>query len=565
MAALAILWLLSGCRPESTKPVVPEIAGRQSPPENQTAAPIRQSIRFEFQDRTKASAVNFAYGNDETHSDFAILESLGGGVALFDFDGDGLLDLFLPGGGTFGDRRTTGHSSALFRNFADWRFSDVTAASLSGPSPFYSHGAAAADFDNDGFTDILVTGYGGLTLYQNRGDGTYDDVTPQTGLDDTLWSSSAIWGDFDGDGALDLFVAHYVDWSFENNPVCVGPPGHPREVCPPRQFQGLPDDLYFSNADGTFRNGTKEAGLQPDGKGLGAVAADVDLDGDLDLYVTNDTVPNFLYLNNGHGVFEDHSYPSGTNLSDIGTPDGSMGTDIGDYNGDGLPDIWVVNYERENNAMYRNLGKGHFRHVSQSIGISAIGSMYVGWGTRFIDADLDGDEDLIVSNGHVIRFPMNTPRLQRPLLLENLEGKRFVNVSDQAGPYFQTSHEGRGLATGDLDGDGDEDVVISNLNQPVAILSNEAPLKNHWLAVTVIGRRSARTSIGAMAIAKIGDRSMTRFLRGGSSYASTSDLKFYFGCGNAGRIDELTVKWISGSTTVLKNIECNQSITLIEQ
>ena len=560
--SVIVLLMIQGCQREAVSPAPKSVSNANPPP---LAAPIALTAGILFRDRTGASGIDFTYRNDEAHSDFAILESLGGGVAVFDFDLDGRLDLFLPGGGTFGDRQTAGRPSALFRNMADWQFLDVTSPSGTGRSTHYSHGAAVADFNEDGFDDILLTGYGGLMLFQNQGDGSFHELpTSAAGLEDRRWSSSAAWGDFNGDGALDLYVAHYVDWSFDKNPVCEGPAGHPREVCPPRQFDGLPDVIFFGNSDGTFRDATAEAGLKPDGKGLGVVAADLDRDGDLDLYVTNDTVGNFLYRNNGRGHFEDISLTSGTAFSDHGLPDGSMGTDIGDFNGDGLPDLWVANYERENNALYRNLGNGLFRHVSQSTGISAIGAMYVGWGTRFVDADLDGDEDLIVANGHVIRFPENTPRLQRPLMLENIDGVRFVNVSDRAGEYMTKPHGGRGLATGDLDGDGDEDVVISNLNERAAVLSNESAPRHNWLAVRIIGRGSTRIAIGAVAVAKIGGRSLTRQIRGGSSYASTSDAKLHFGCGMADQVDELTVTWISGSQSVLKDVACNRVVTIIE-
>ncbi|MBI3862359.1 MAG: VCBS repeat-containing protein, partial [Planctomycetia bacterium] len=300
-----------------------------------------------FTEVAGASGVKFMYRDGQEAGHFAILESLGGGVALFDFDGDGSLDIFLPGGGRYGENKEIlGLPGALYRNAGNRSFLDVTRAAGVDEAPYYSHGAAVGDYNNDGFPDLLVTGYGGLQFYRNHGDGTFVEAARNAALDDTLWSSSAAWGDLNGDGVLDLYVAHYVNWSFENHPICSSGSDDQREVCPPKRFEGLPDVLYFGVGDGTFRDGSAEARLMPVGKppevsmfdcdkGLGVLLGDIDLDGDLDIYVANDTVPKFLYRNRGNGVFDEIGGQSGAALSEMATSDGSMGLDLGDFNGDG--------------------------------------------------------------------------------------------------------------------------------------------------------------------------------------------------------------------------------------
>jgi hypothetical protein len=480
---------------------------------------------------------------------------VGGGVALFDYDRDGLLDVFVTGGGHFGpNQEILGHPNRLFRNEGNWKFRDVTKeAGLDGPL-FYSHGCAAADFDGDGWPDLLVTGYGRLALYRNS-KGKFVDVTAGANLVDPgplHWSTSAGWADLDGDGKLDLFVAHYVDWSFANHPKCKGyTPTQPRDVCPPERFQPLPPALYFNNGDGTFRL-AKDAGLKP-GKALGVVLADLNDDGRIDIYVANDAQVNHLYLNQGGGRFEEAGARAGVAYDADGKIGGSMGVDVGDYDGSGRPSLFVANYENEMHCLYRNLGKATFQCVSRPAGITAIGLQYVGFGTGFLDFDGDGVLDLFISNGHVIRHPSGGEARQRPVLLRNsrkLEevgdgAGRFAEVTAAAGSYFQKPHLGRGVAFGDLDNDGKIDVVVSHTNEPVALLRNTTEGKSDWLGVALYGN-APHDAIGARVTLTDGLSSQVRFVKGGGSYLSTSDERLVFRLPPQLSKVELKVRWPTG-------------------
>jgi hypothetical protein len=580
-----------------------------SPPD----APPPEPAPGYFEDVTAASGIRHTYRNGEEAGHCAILESLGGGVALIDYDGDGLLDVFLTGGGYFDgpDRKQIkGLPCRLYKNLGGMQFRDVTAEAgldrlAGGEAWFYTHGAAVADYDNDGWPDLLVTGWGRLALFHNvpdgRGGRRFEEVTRAAGLTDALWSTSAAWGDFDGDGLPDLYVCHYVNWSFDNNPPCKDYRDQTRpDVCPPKAFTALPHVLYRNNGDGTFTDVSNAAGLRvprteedyallahlsPEerdrlrtaqrdrdfGKGLGVLAFDADDDGKLDIYVCNDTTSKFLYLNRGGGKFVEAALERGVANDDYAQPNGSMGVDAADYAGAGALSLFVTNYQHEAHALYRNRGQGRFVFASRSAGLAALGLVYVGFGTGFLDFDLDGHEDLFLSNGHVVRYPPAPCEVkQLPLLLRNARRPgdkphevRFENVSDRAGPYFKETHLGRGVALGDLDNDGRTDVVLNQMNEPAVVLRNRHETGHHWLGVALTGRPN-RDAVGARLELEVGGEKLLRAVKGGGSYLSSGDRRVVFGLGADGKVGRLTVRWPSGQTQTWDGLGADRYWKLVE-
>ena len=545
---IALPW--TGCGKNSSVPA-------KKPPVESSVSKSKLTS-FQFQTSRQFEALQVRYDNGESARQLSILESLGGGVGVVDFNRDGMQDFCFPGGGTLTGDQVRGLPSRLLRQQQGDQFADVTTAAHLDLAQHYSHACYVADYDQDGFDDLLITGYGGVRLWQNLGDGTFIDQTESTQFIDPQWSTAAAWGDYNGDGLLDVYLTHYVDWSFENNPPCNGPSGQ-ADVCPPRQFEGVNDALYLCTAEGTFVPTTEEAGLISGGKGLGAISIDLDSDNDLDLYIANDTTPNFLYLNNGEGVFQEQGLLSGLALDDMGVPNGSMGVTVLDYNNDGQPDLGVSNYEGELYGLYQNSGEGVFEFTSRYTGINQIGNLYVGFGCLADDWDGDSDEDIVIANGHVVHFPLNSTLAQSPLLLAQDDDQNFSRIQPtDAGEYFSQKWVGRGLAKADVNDDGWMDLIFVNTNQPAALLYNESKSAHQNLQhvqVHLIGTTSNRNAIGAKLTFKTEATLQHRFLIGGGSYLSSSQQMALFHYQQDDPVEALTITWPTGEQTVISGDE----------
>ena len=521
-----------------------------------------------FVEVAEAAGIQFVHIGGHTAEKYMI-ETLGSGVCFLDYDGDGLQDLYFVQSGTVPGRQGPKAGDALYRNIGGGRFADVTAAA--GIAEFgYSMGCAAGDIEGDGDVDLYVTNFGPDVLFRNNGDGTFTDVTQAAGTSNPLWSSSAAFADYDADGDLDLYVANYVDFTMDNNKMCGDLPRRIRTYCHPDAYEGVPDALYRNQGDGTFRDVAAEAGLtRRYGKGLGVVWSDLDLDGDLDLYIANDSVPNALYRNEGNGKLLDVTLASNTCCSEDGRPQAGMGVDAGDIDGDGRFDLIVTNLSGEPNELYRNLGGMRFEIISFPSGFAAVSLPYVGFGANLFEFDNDGDQDIMVVNGHIIDniALLNDASTyeQRAFLFENVGGGRVREVGRERGAYFSGVFVGRGLALADMDLDGDLDAAINNHDQRARLLRNDGGNARHWLRLQLRGRGAGnRDAIGGLAAVTAGGRRQVDEVRSGTSYGSENERALHFGLGDAGSAEQIEIRWPSGARTRVEGVAADQILVIFE-
>lgn len=536
---------------------------------------VRKSPAVQFTDITDSAGIRFKHEASMTSQKY-LPETMGAGVAVFDCDNDGRLDIFFVNGARLDDPMPAGRTpdksdrkywNRLFRNQGDGTFRDVTeTAGLAGRG--YGMGVAAGDYDNDGWTDLYVTNYGGGELYRNRGDGSFREVTPAAKVAGDGWMVSAGWTDYDNDGDLDLFVCRYMIWDFMNNPFC----GEgPRAYCHPRYFRGSSNLLFRNDGKGAFTDVSEPSGVAKataEGKALGVAFNDYDRDGWPDIFVANDSIRQTLLRNQGDGTFEDVALLAGCGYDENGKSFAGMGVEFSDYDHDGWPDAFITNLSNETYALYRNNRDGTFSYATNASGLGEITTLFSGWGVKFLDFDHDGWNDVFVAQGHVLdTIQATSPHLryqQPPLALRNT-GRKFVNASGTMGAAFGQAWSGRGLATGDLDNDGDLDVVVSNSNQPAYVLRNDGgAAAGNWLFVNPIGTRSNRQGIGArIKLTEASGRVREAFVTAAGSYASASDHRIHFGLGREA-IRQLEIRWPNGVTQRLFQVKSNQVLTVKE-
>jgi enediyne biosynthesis protein E4 len=538
------------------------------------AAAAPQDVRFT--DITKAAGIDFKHENSATSNKY-LVETMGGGVALVDYDNDGRLDIFFTNGARIEDpmpdRRLPDKSqrkywNRLYRQKEDGTFVDVTEkAGLTGmPQNHYGMGAAVGDYDNDGFEDIYVTNYGANALYHNQGNGTFTDVTTRAGVAAGGWSASAGFVDYDNDGMLDIFVTRYVDWGFQDNRHCgEQKPGY-RAYCHPDNYNGVANLLYRNNGDGTFSDLSAKAGIaDPNGKGLGVSFADYDADGFTDVYVANDSVQSFLYHNSGKGTFAEVGLLVGAGFNEDGKAFAGMGVDFADYDNDGRPDVVVTDLSNERYMLFRQNADRSFRDVTNISGVGGATLPFSGWSTRFVDYDNDGWKDIFVAQGHVMdtieKTAPNLRYLQPPLLLRNESG-RFVRVTP--GEVFQEEWAGRGAAFGDLDNDGDTDVVVSNLGQNAVVLRNDGGHRRNWLGIRTIGTKSNRDGIGCRVNVVSASATQSFTINTAAGYLSASDKRLLVGLGGDSTATHVEIRWPSGAVQKFDNVKSGQTLVATE-
>lgn len=528
--------------------------------------PHSQGLDLLFGDVTTQAGIHFKHMNGSTGRKY-LVETMGPGCAFFDYNNDGYLDLYFVNGGLLpGFEAASRPRNALYRNNGDGTFTDVTEkAGVEGSG--YGMGVAVGDYNNDGFADLFITCFGSSILYRNNGDGTFTDVTESAGVNNRKWGTSAAFFDYDKDGFLDLFVANYVDFSLGHNIFCGIHPDR-RAYCHPDEFDPTSSALYHSNGDGTFTDVSQQSGIASvRGKSLGVVAADFDGDGYQDLFVANDTSPNFLFMNNQNGTFREVGTLSGVAYNGNGQALSGMGVAAGDYDGDGKPDIVATNLSFEGYSLYQNEGHGLFGDVTFPGGVGLPSLLRTGWGVGFFDFDNDGELDIFAVNGHVMdniaAFNQSLTYLQPPLLLKN-QGGRFEDVTRSCGQALAVPRASRGAAFGDFDNDGHVDVLIANCNQPACLLRNDSHDRNHWITVKAAGRKSNKDGIGTKMRLTANGKTQTKEITGGGSYLSSSDYRLHFGLGKAERIDRLEVEWPSGASQTLEGLRVDHILRLVE-
>jgi enediyne biosynthesis protein E4 len=537
------------------------------------ALPSTTSIAGNFVDITAKSHIAFTGQASHTAKKY-LPETMGSGVALFDYDNDGRLDIFFVNGAPLTDPMAKGAIpqktdpkfwNRLFHQKKDGTFEDVTEkAGLQGIG--YGMGVAVGDYDNDGFEDLYVTAYGGNRLYHNNGNGTFTDVTEKSGTGGEGWSTSAAWVDLDNDGLLDLVVLRYLQWDFDDVWCGEHREGY-RSYCHPDIFPAISPLVYHNDGNGHFTDITAKTGLNKPGKGLGIAIADFDRDGKIDIVMANDSMLEFLYRNKGDGTFEEVGLQSEIAVDGDGRTYAGMGVDFQDYDNDGLPDLVITNLANQKYALYHNSGDSSFSYDSYISGIGGMTLLHSGWGIRFLDYDNDGRKDLLIAQGHDLdTIELNYPQLhyKEPMLLAHNTGKGFVDVSAQSGEIFHQAWAARGMAIGDIDNDGRIDAVVTTNDGPAYVLHNETATDNHWLTISLVGHRSNRDGIGAEIKVTTAAGSQIATVTTAGSYLSSSDKRAHFGLGAESVAKSVRIQWPSGIIQTLENVHADQILKIDE-